>query len=488
MIDTGNLKALALALAVTCVAACGGGGGGGGDIAGIDGTGSPATPTVSLGTITAFGSVYVNGVRFNTDDSSFLIDGQPGTQSDLAIGDVVLVTGSLDSGSTVSGTADTIVFDDAVEGPVQSVDLAGGTLVVLGQRVHVTADTAFDNSFADPSLNGIAVGDIVEVSGLRSSDGSIEATRIEPKTGSITFETTGLVADLDDVAMTFTIGSLVVDYSTAAFQDFGGALIANGDLVEVKGSSLGAAGELLASSVELKSGQISSRAGDRVEVEGYVTRFVDSTDFSVAGVRVTTTSNTRYEGGSPADLGLDIKVEAEGSVDSSGVLVATKIDIRRSAAVRMVALVDSVDTASSSFVVLGITVKADALTRLEDKSDQRVESFGIDDLAAGDYVEVRGTEFPAGSGDVLAALIERDDPDTDTELQGFVETVAQPSFEILGVTITTNAGTQFRSAGNASISQSQFFGQLGVGSLVKVDGSEVANRAIVAAEAEFEIQ
>ena len=62
-----------------------------------------------------------------------------------------------------------------------SVDLAGNMLVVLGQAVRVSDLTSFDDSFANPSLAGISPGDIVEVSGLRDSDGIIDATRIEPK-------------------------------------------------------------------------------------------------------------------------------------------------------------------------------------------------------------------------------------------------------------------------------------------------------------------
>ena len=171
----------------------------------------------------------------------------------------------------------------------------------------------------------------------------------------------------------------------------------------------------------------------------------------------------------------------------SGVLVATKIDIRRAAAVRLVATVDSVDAANDSFVVLGITVRADALTRLEDKRDASIPSFSVNDIAAGDYVEVRGTEFPADSGEILAALIERDDLDTDTELQGFVTTIAEPEFEILGVRVTTSAATtQFRDTNEAPLSGAEFFAALNAGSLVKVDGLEVADREIQARQAEFE--
>jgi len=481
-------KAVLFCIAAAVVAACGGGGGGG-TLAGIDGTGSPApapAATQSYGTITAFGSVFVNGVRFDTSTTQFVIDGASGTQSDLDVGDVVLVTGSIDSDDAAAGTASIIVFDDAVQGPVQSIDEVSGTLVVLGQTVRITADTSFDDLFADPSIAGIAVGDIVEVSGLRSSDGSIDATRIEPKPAGLEFETTGVVHNLDSVAMTFMIDSLVVDYGTAMLNDFESGAISDGDLVEVKGSQLGSGGELLAARVERKAGVVSTDAGDRVEIEGLVTRFAGATDFDVAGLPVTTVDATEFEGGSATDLGPDVKVEAEGTMDSNGVLVASKIEIRHVATVRLQAMVDSVDATSDTFIALGIEIRSDALTRIEDKSDLDVERFAVSDLVAGDYVEVHGTESSAGSDQILASRIERDDPDAETELQGFVQMVSEPSFTILGVTISTDGATEFRDAQGNAINASQFFNALSVGSLVEANGLEVADQALAARQVELE--
>jgi hypothetical protein len=479
--------------------ACGGGGGGS-PTAGITGTGATPPPpnpnpapasAVSLGTIAAFGSVFVNGVRFDTSGTEFEIDGEVGSQDDLRVGDVVLVVGTLDSGSTTNGAATSIVFDDAVEGPVQSVDTAANTLVVLGQTVRITASTSFDDSIRLASLAGVAVADVVEVSGLRQSDGSIEATRIEAKPVSNGFETTGLVSGLDTANLRFNINALVVDYSAAMLNDFPAGGIANGNLVEVKGgTTLAAGGMLTATRVEFKTGALSPNAGDRAEIEGFVTRFGDARNFDVSGFPVTTNDQTVFEGGVATDLGLDIKVEAEGNVDANGVLVATKIDIRRSRAIRLMALVDSVDPGSDSFVSLGITIKADALTRVEDKSSQDVEPFSVDQLVAMDYVEVRGVEFPAGSGEILAGLLEREDALAETELQGFVQAVQEPTFTILGVTITTNGGTVFRDAQDIVISSTEFFSQISQpgNHLVKADGTEVGTTEVVASQVEIEIE
>lgn len=419
-------------------------------------------------------------MRYNTAQAQFTIDDRSGTQDDLAVGDVVLVKGTLDSGGT-TGVAATVVFDDNVEGPIGSIDQTAGTLVVLGQTVRVDADTSFDDSIPSRALTGLRDGNIVEVSGFVQSDGSVRATRIELKPAGGELELTGVVSSHNEVARTFNVNAQLVDYSGAAqLQNFPSGSIANGQLVEIKGTVVG--GALRATRVEYRSGSLGGAAGDRREVEGLITRFASVTDFDVAGVPVTTNGQTVIQGGA---LGLNVKVEAEGSLNSSGVLVATKVDVRRSSAVRIVALVDSVNAAAGSFVMLGITVKIDALTRLEDKSSQQVRPFTLASLVTNNYVEVRGVESPAGSGEVLATLVERDTPDADSELQGFVQTVAEPVLSILNVQVSTT-GAQFRDVNDNGINAAQFFSQVAPGSLVNVKGLEVADRALQAAEVERE--
>jgi hypothetical protein len=477
-----------MVLALGQISACGGGG------SSDTPTLQPPPPTGGIGRtgfaygpITTFGSIVVNGVRYDTSSADFTVNDAQGSQSDLRVGDVVIVKGSVNSDG-VTGTADTVSFEDAVTGPVQDVDLALSLLVVMGQTVLVGPDTSFDDSFAVASLEGVAIGTIVEVSGQYNAGGDIIATRIEPKPAGTQLEVHGMVSGLNGGASTFQINDLVVDYGAAMLDNFPGGQIANGDFVEAKGNSLGAANELIATSVELEGVLPAVDDGDFGEIEGFITRFASAQDFDVAGFPVTTDGSTVFEGGTAGDLGLNIKVEAEGSVNSAGVLVATKIDIRRAKAVRATAVLDSVNAGAESVMLLGITVTVDNLTRLEDKSDARVEPLTVADLNAGDYVEVRGDEFPAGSGTILATILERDDPDTETILQGFVESVSDPSLTILGVTIETGPGTVFRDENDAVISSAEFFNRLADNDLVKAQGTETSATVITAEEVEFELE
>ena len=488
-----NIKLIIGSIILTLAAACGGGS----DTAPVA---NPPLPTggigrtgISMGPISTFGSVVVNGVRYDTSSAAFTVNGLSGSQDDLSVGQVITVSGTIDDNG-VDGNADEVNFDDNVKGPVQDIDLAMSQIVVLGQTVLINPETSFDDSINPASIEGLEIDDIVEVSGLVDSAGRITATRIELKPAGTEFEVLGFVSGHNMANFLFNINDLVVNYSGATLDNFSSGQISDGDFVEAKGMSLNIGGELVANRVELKNAIPDVADGVHVEIQGFITRFTSATDFDVTGLPVTTTASTVYEGGVVADLGLNVKVEVEGDVNSSGVLVATKVDIRRAKAVRATAIVDSVNAGANSLVVLGITVSVDALTRLEDKSDADVRPLTLAAINAGDYIEVRGGEFPAGSGDILATILERDDVDLGdpdpTILQGFVEAVSDPSFTILGVTIETGGGTRFFDVNDNEILSTDFFDQLAIApnSLVKAKGSEVSDSVISATEVEFELE
>ena len=455
---------------------------GGTQVAGIDGRGAVpppppvATNVVSVGTITSFGSIFVNGVRYELNGAAITVDGNPGTQADLAVGQVVAVRGTLSSDGT-TGTATSVHFNSLLEGPVVSIDVTAGTLVVLGQVVRIDAATSFDDSIVPGSIEGINVGDPLEISGFFLADGTISATRVERQSVVGELEVNGLVSNV--TATTFSIGSLVVDYSSAMLDDFPNGAPEDGQAVEARGNMLGGSGELVATVVEFKGNEFADDDADQVELEGFITRFSSDTDFDVEGIPVTSNAQTQYENGTSADLGLNRKVEVEGDFDATGVLVADKIELKPSGTVRVESLVE--DVQGNQLTVLGLSIEVNSSTRLEDQSDADLEPFAVTDINVGDYVEIRGFE---DSGGIVATLLEREGFDGEVALRGFVESIADPNFSILGVTIETGGGTQFQDLNDQPISAADFFPQA-TGSLVEASGT-LNNGVIVAEEVELE--
>ncbi|MDH3532458.1 MAG: DUF5666 domain-containing protein, partial [Gammaproteobacteria bacterium] len=238
------------------------------------------------------------------------------------------------------------------------------------------------------------------------------------------------------------------------------------------------AGELVATRVEFK-GVDFGEDGDRGELEGFITRFVSATDFDVEGITVTTNAQTSFENGTSADLALNRKVEVEGDINASGVLVATNVEIKASGFIRIESLVEA--KASNQLTVLGIVVTVDAATRIEDKSSAGLEPFSLADIDVGNYVEIRGFEDSNG---VVATRLEREDFDGDVALRGFVDSVSEPDFTILGANVMTVGATQFRDVTGTTMPAADFFAQA-EGALVEATGT-LNGATIVASEVQFE--
>lgn len=287
-------------------------------VAGIEGTGAPAAVTAT-GPVTGFGSIFVNGVEFTTTDAQIQIDDQPGSESQLAIGEVVTVTGTLNSNNT-TGTATHVTFLGNVLGPVAQTDVPTNTFVVLGQTVLVTASTVFDPNIQPQQISGVKTGDRYEVSGFPDSSGQIVASRIQLATTGTALRLTGNLQGLNIGTSVFQINALSVDYSTATVH----GTLADGSLVDVEGSSLNASGALSATTVTVlppPGGAPNSRG----EVEGVITSFNSVSDFVVNGVHVTTDAKTLFQLNG-ITLGVNVRVDVEGTYDSSGALVATSVE------------------------------------------------------------------------------------------------------------------------------------------------------------------
>jgi hypothetical protein len=136
------------------------------------------TGTLSVGVITGFGSVYVDGVRYDTTGASITMDGETATVSQLRVGQYVEVKGHAQGAAHY---ADVIRYHNVLEGPITSIDTVGSSFVAMGQTVLVTLDTSLGDDIQPASIDGLEVGDVVEVSGIVPATGAIDATRVDIK-------------------------------------------------------------------------------------------------------------------------------------------------------------------------------------------------------------------------------------------------------------------------------------------------------------------
>jgi len=447
--------------AAIMVSACGGDGSLG-VAEGIGGSGF-----ISSGTVTGFGSVFVNGVEFETNSAIFEIEDASLSQSDLRIGMVVQVEGTINPDG-ITGTATGIQYSDDIEGPISSidvnVDLAEKTLNVLGKTVIISdAETAFEGvTYAD-----IAPDNVIEVSGFIDQSGALRASYIELKSTSFNsasiFEIKGFINNLSGTS--FTVQGINVDASAANISDLPTGL-QNNVLVEVKGTYDGTT--ISATEVDAENNDLSVDA-DEVELEGLITRYVDNSDFDVNGIPIdTVTANAVFTPAAPV-LQEGDKVEVEGTI-LNGVLIAMEVEVRGGNA-EASAKVGSINLANNSFTMAiltgqSITVQLTTSTRMEDDAGSD-DHLLLSELQVNDFVDVRG--FESGVSTITATQVKRESEVKEVELQGLVATpVPTTSVTVLGVTFLVDGDTDYENANDALVSQAAFIVAATSGTVVSI--------------------
>ena len=326
-------------IAVALVSACGGGGGGsapmasapaGGSGTGAStaGVGTGGTGAYVLGAISGFGSIIVNGVRY--DDSMAKVfddDGVSRRSDELKLGMTVEIRGSgptVDALGVARATAMEVRFNRSLTGPVASVNVTAGSLVVFGQTVLVTTTTVYEGV---AGLSSIAAGQVVEVYAQPDAQGRLVATRIErkdaassPGVSSAALRLGGTISALSADRLQFKLGSVTVMLGSPLASG-----LANGSEVRVVARATASENVVTALSVQARSSALDNSVSS-AEVEGFVTAYTSASSFSVNGVPVVTTSSTRIDGVA-ANLKLGARVEVEGSV-AAGVITATRLEIK----------------------------------------------------------------------------------------------------------------------------------------------------------------
>ncbi|MDH5353637.1 MAG: DUF5666 domain-containing protein [Gammaproteobacteria bacterium] len=450
-------RKLATALVCSLMVSCGG------DVivAGIGGTG------ITSGEITAFGSVYVNGVKFNTDSAQFEVDGeiynsQPeAVSAGLTEGMVARIYGSTDAnGST--GTASRVVYDNEIEGPVNNpLDLGGGQMSfdIFGQTIIVDEISTRLKGTSFPLVQD----QLVEVSGFISFNSSVRATFVEGKgvlsasaTSPSQVELKGTVDGFVNQDSSFSVNGLTIDMSANPIINTSSGTLANGDFIEVSGTYYQNAEAILANEIEDEDSGFGSDVGE-ISLQGIVSNSNGLGKFSIGSQTVDAGNAILYPSNSIIEDG--VKVEVDGSI-VGGILFADEVELREGS-IELKAEVAFIGPGDNQFQLQYIDgviiVNTDDQTRLEDDA---LGDITLADLTDADYVIVKAIEV---DGSVIATNVKRRELE-DTEIKGSVEDfIPNASIKILGITHTVDATTNYGLS-----DASTFFGLLEIGNIVKI--------------------
>jgi len=425
------LSCMGIALAVTSLAGCGGGGGG-------DGSASTSSGAItSVGTISGFGSIYVNGVKFETDSANYRVDDEDYyDDSSLAVGMKVRVEGTVNPDG-LTGTATSVYYDDDVEGPIDagsintSLDGNTKTFTIFGLDIlaHAT-DTVYDDG---ASFDTLADGQVLEISGY--FDGTkIVATRIEKQLDTDEhYELKGTVATYTgtEVSLALQNGANAGPFNISPTAILEVPTDPTGLFVELYLDD--STGSLLVTKIEQDDEDLLNDSDNEVSIQG-VLADDGLGGLMINGVSFITSESTEYSPSSlEANLVAGMEVEVEGYMEGN-VLLAEEIE-QEDGDIEIVARVLDVNftDAKNGVILLDIgsgntlEVWTDNSTQFEDDTSfdsNGDESFNLDELALGtDYVSLDA--YITDSNTLLATEIERLEGKTpsDIEVDGDISSV-----------------------------------------------------------------
>ncbi len=367
-----GLKSLAITGMTALLVACGGGSDDDDEVS------SGSSPVVARGVITQLGSIYVNGVKYETPNGgSYSDDDFTSSVASYEVGQVVSIRGRRNSDGA-TGVADVVEYEAEIEGAA-----LGGK--INGVNILITPKTNTDDITGSTLLDRQRY----EVSGVWIDDSTLEATYIE-NDDDAEDEIKGFVESVGP-------SSFVVRGIT--FDGYGGVpALTKDDFVEVHFAAATCSTPpnvtCTLTEVELEDDFFDDAEGPEIEIEGAAS--LDTTGCPAgADFRIDMTcidwdnKPARFMDGlvGPADVVQGSRVEAEGHI-VGGLLVADKIKGRGNR-VRVSSVAGNVNAGAGTFSLIegnisvstmaGVTQFEDGLTftPTENISNQPVEVRGV---------------------------------------------------------------------------------------------------------------
>jgi len=448
-----------------------------------DGTATTTTTVVSEGVITGFGSVYVNGQRYRSENAEIAVGNSPAAdEAQLKVGMVVTVAASA-SDDGEDPDAQQIRYEEHLQGPVSFIDREAEQIEVLGQTILFDDLTEFDET----DIETLSVGDFIEVSGYINDEGSFYATLVELETEETEIKLKGEIANLDTDAQTFSLAELTIDYSAAEYDDMTADDLADGLFVKVEGDDFdGDTLTLTASSIENKEENDIDNDAEEVTIAGIVKDYdSESGVFSVNRYQFTLNEDTEFDDGSLDTLANGVIVKVEGRFESEQ-LIAEEIEFKATdARSKTEGQVTDLNADNETFVIDNTTFSVTPETQYEDESGLDERSFTFDDIAVNDWLKVISRQDDQGN--TTALKVKRiDQEDREGEVKGRVSDVSAEGMTIANVAVGFNENTEFEGEDdNISVERFIELVQSNPAVIVEVEG-EYDGDTLIAAEVEVE--
>ncbi len=401
---------------------------------------------VTVGKITAFGSIFVDGTRFDTANTEISLNGIAVAESELRVGQVARIRGTREA---ATGSAETVAVDALLAGRLTLVDVLAKRLTVGGTTVVYNQSTVFK-----PDAAQLTNGQRVTVYGYEGVGATIEATRVE--TAAVSADLVlGVTSNVDSSNLRFFVRQTEVDYSSAELR--GMSEVVEDARVRVTGEEQN--GVLVAALVENVETAIAEDT--EVEIEGVVTESLSNDEFSLGPDRIRIDSSTSFENGDAMNVVEGQELELTGHVEGA-LIRAVEITFVTEAATFLISFIDAVE--GQTIDILGQSWTVDAETVLIDDTEESGQTFSVEDLRVGDWLKLDATT------DRRIAKLKRIGAEDKTELHGEV-TAVDPALgivELSGVSVFVSSTAEYPEAGSQSVAE--YLSSLTVGDGLKAEG------------------
>lgn len=433
----------------------------------ISGTGTDG----SSGNIDAFGSIFVNGVRYDTSGASVYIDGVLAEEADLQLGQVVAVT-TASAIDNSNASAESVRYTPLLEGEITAIDEDNESLTIMGQDalfgdITVSTDIDFDDL-------QVALGDYVEISGYYNRDGDIITTFAQTIASQTQQEIVGPIGSIEDNEAVFTIGDLTVD--TRSANSIPATWAPNiGEYVDITGTLSN--NTLIAETlVPITNNGFDSIEAIEVSIEGYVSHN-SGNQFNLGAVLVEVNDSTVYDNGGAEQIATANEALVTGTLEAN-VLTASAVSFTREVELEIAGPIEAVDLENRSVTIFGITVQVPLDTLLQDE-ENNIRTFNLDTINLGDFIEVEIEEVVGE--DFIALILKREPPEELYEISGPIANLNREArtFTIFDITLDAS-GQDIIMDTDDPVTLDEFFTNVQNGDNVEFKGDFVGEIFVVA--------
>jgi hypothetical protein len=151
-----------------------------------------------VGNISAFGSIWVNGIEIDYPDDVIIESNLPNTQRQLRLGQTVILETGVSLSSNQLPTTERIRVHYQFAGPIQG--LSKDAILINDHRVTITAETVMDESLS------LVEGEYLAVNALQDGNGQWQASRLDPNPLKI-----NALQPLPEFAFSESVTQVIVD-------------------------------------------------------------------------------------------------------------------------------------------------------------------------------------------------------------------------------------------------------------------------------------